>query len=720
MKDNFIAEINEDEEDLILLKLKSNDVKICYSQLCKYSQLIRSYYLNSDIKYQLSGNIQNFQTESNIKEENIIYFFQILQGEHLEITNDNYRDIFKLSEFFQVKSLLQNLDKYSEMHFNDVNFMIHLLLNDSSSSNNFGDLNSEFSTKIQNLLINRIEECIQDKDFPKLPASIIYRMIDKSDRERIVSDDLFKLVDKSIEKLCILFQFLDLEKLSERNIQKLLNDFCKSQEETTKKYYQYLSINLPYVISLRNKNNELQNQINQMKKQFKARFSQKIEENLQLKSKIIGVEEENREINKKLNESELESRQLIQEKMNLIKEVQIKCNQLDVVNTSLKSKIIEVEEENRKLNENELESQKLIQEKINQIKEVRIKCNQLDVENTSLKSKIIEIEEDRCQTIQKLNEIERENNDFKDMNSQLSNQVNQINNECKIKQKQLTEENDCLKIEICELEAKNKQLLDKMSSNQENNYDNISYDQENIQKPNDTKEGNADSESFNKIGILYKNGKGVKQDYLKAFEYFQKSAELGNSSGMNNLGLLYRDGRGIKQDYLKAFEYFQKSAELEDPDGLCNLGFCYHLGQGVEQNYYKAFECYEKSSKFDNSHAFYNLGSLYIYGKGTEKNLFMALKCYEKSVELGNPIGMSNLGCLYRDGIGVEQNYKKAFEFFEKSAEFGNSYGMCNLGYCYEEGLGVEQDKEKAIEYYKKSAELGNNSAVIKLQNMNI
>ena len=66
----------------------------------------------------------------------------------------------------------------------------------------------------------------------------------------------------------------------------------------------------------------------------------------------------------------------------------------------------------------------------------------------------------------------------------------------------------------------------------------------------------------------------------KAFEWFEKSAKLGNSYGMYNVGACYKDGRGVTKELNKAKEWFAKAAAQGDVDaqhqldGL-NLLFCY-------------------------------------------------------------------------------------------------------------------------------------------------
>ena len=64
----------------------------------------------------------------------------------------------------------------------------------------------------------------------------------------------------------------------------------------------------------------------------------------------------------------------------------------------------------------------------------------------------------------------------------------------------------------------------------------------------------------NNLGILYLDGKGVKQDTSEAVRYLSLSAATGSSLGQNNLGGLYREGKGVPRDYSKAAQWFTASA----------------------------------------------------------------------------------------------------------------------------------------------------------------
>lgn len=99
------------------------------------------------------------------------------------------------------------------------------------------------------------------------------------------------------------------------------------------------------------------------------------------------------------------------------------------------------------------------------------------------------------------------------------------------------------------------------------------------------------------VGFAYKEGKGVKRDFSKAFEWFLKSATNGYAGGELLLGASYRDGKGIEQDFIKAKYWFEKSANQGNKHALFCLGDIFYKGQGGSKDLNKALEFYEKSEK---------------------------------------------------------------------------------------------------------------------------
>ena len=52
----------------------------------------------------------------------------------------------------------------------------------------------------------------------------------------------------------------------------------------------------------------------------------------------------------------------------------------------------------------------------------------------------------------------------------------------------------------------------------------------------------------------------LKGDYSTAFKLLKPLAEAGDEAAQNNLGILYRDGKGVSQDYSEAIRWFRLSA----------------------------------------------------------------------------------------------------------------------------------------------------------------
>ena len=90
------------------------------------------------------------------------------------------------------------------------------------------------------------------------------------------------------------------------------------------------------------------------------------------------------------------------------------------------------------------------------------------------------------------------------------------------------------------------------------------------------------------LGLMYRQGQGVRQDYAEAVKWYRRAAEQGDTIAQWILGSMYGAGRGVPQDYAEAVKWFRKAAEQGDADGQYMLGVMYDYGQGVPQNYVRA------------------------------------------------------------------------------------------------------------------------------------
>jgi len=96
---------------------------------------------------------------------------------------------------------------------------------------------------------------------------------------------------------------------------------------------------------------------------------------------------------------------------------------------------------------------------------------------------------------------------------------------------------------------------------------------------------------------MYKEGKGVEQDYEKAFNLYRLAADNNSPSAQYNLGLMFEEGQGVKQDYLEALKWYQLSINHDYPEyeGFVHLGLLYEYGFGGKQDLVKAAELYQRA-----------------------------------------------------------------------------------------------------------------------------
>lgn len=70
-----------------------------------------------------------------------------------------------------------------------------------------------------------------------------------------------------------------------------------------------------------------------------------------------------------------------------------------------------------------------------------------------------------------------------------------------------------------------------------------------------------DAKAQTNLGVMYESGIGFRQDYAKAFEWFDKAANQGLVQAEFNLGVMYANGTGVRQDDTKAIVLFQNACD---------------------------------------------------------------------------------------------------------------------------------------------------------------
>lgn len=74
------------------------------------------------------------------------------------------------------------------------------------------------------------------------------------------------------------------------------------------------------------------------------------------------------------------------------------------------------------------------------------------------------------------------------------------------------------------------------------------------------------------IGQMYLRGEGVQQDFARAWVWFSRGKDTGDPSSYNGLGVMLRDGLGVKADIVTATNYFEAAAKVRHSGANVNLG----------------------------------------------------------------------------------------------------------------------------------------------------
>ena len=272
----------------------------------------------------------------------------------------------------------------------------------------------------------------------------------------------------------------------------------------------------------------------------------------------------------------------------------------------------------------------------------------------------------------------------------------------------------------------------------------------------------GDANAMFNLAKCYSKGEGVERDDEKAFELCKRAAEKGNSNALFSLGLCYfngDDGSGwvlletmagesqihgceIAKNLKKAVNYFQQSADLGNTNAITFLGICNIGGIGIKKDETKGMKLLQRAVDEGNTLALVfplllftkgPFGPLqdktkafelfeHIINKGTKNTFLWAASLMSqldeeertvliefllRKVDEGNKLAMCIAFEILRNA--QEQNKKKISETLQRCAEKcegstvteGNTAPLVLWGLCLKEGIGVPKDEEKATKLFQ-------------------
>ncbi|XP_078735159.1 LOW QUALITY PROTEIN: protein sel-1 homolog 1-like [Lampetra fluviatilis] len=192
-------------------------------------------------------------------------------------------------------------------------------------------------------------------------------------------------------------------------------------------------------------------------------------------------------------------------------------------------------------------------------------------------------------------------------------------------------------------------------------------------------------------------------------QYYQFLAEKGDVQAQVGLGQLHlQGGRGVEQNFQKAFDYFRQAAGSGNGNALAFLGKMHSEGSDVvPQNNETAFQYFKKAADMGNPVGQSGLGMAYLFGRGVPINYDLAFKYFQMAAEQGWVDGQLQLGTMYYNGLGVRRDYKMAIKYFNLASQSGHVLAFYNLAQMHATGTGVIRSCHTAVELFKNVCERG-------------
>ncbi len=171
------------------------------------------------------------------------------------------------------------------------------------------------------------------------------------------------------------------------------------------------------------------------------------------------------------------------------------------------------------------------------------------------------------------------------------------------------------------------------------------------------------------LGYMYENGNKVEKNavmatncYRKARRYYEKIADF---------RLMYQNGEGVGQDYVKAIKYYALSGDQGQEE----------VESALENIYDRLISARKEGCIQNLAEAFYELGMIYYLGKGVIKNNLRAQILFQEAANSGLAAAGTSLGMMYYSGETGERIYKKAAELFLWAADQGDTHAEVMLKY---------------------------------------
>lgn len=139
------------------------------------------------------------------------------------------------------------------------------------------------------------------------------------------------------------------------------------------------------------------------------------------------------------------------------------------------------------------------------------------------------------------------------------------------------------------------------------------------------------------LGMIYWDGEGVEQDYVRAVQLFRQAADQGNAIAQSNLAYAYYNADGIENDDNAAMYWAGLSAAQGDEVAMRLVAFGHYRGRGFPQDRAEAARIWAEAANLGDDYSAYNMGIIIRDGDGVQQDDALAIQWFERALDLGHP-----------------------------------------------------------------------------------
>ncbi len=150
------------------------------------------------------------------------------------------------------------------------------------------------------------------------------------------------------------------------------------------------------------------------------------------------------------------------------------------------------------------------------------------------------------------------------------------------------------------------------------------------------------------------------------------AAAKGDPSAEFEVAARLAEGKGIKQDFEQALDWYQRSAARGFAPAQYRLATLFERGLGTKPDIGRARIWYKRAAELGNVKAMHNLAVLSANRESTTPDYPTAAHWFTEAANRGLSDSQFNLGVLFENGLGVAKDEKTAYKWLALAARSGD------------------------------------------------